>query len=318
MSKIARKLVLSIVTVVLTVFALGTTTFAWFTLTNTAQVQPFQAQIIADTGIEIAVGTYVDSPQELAWRTTLTTAEMNTFIETKYAGAFRFNHLTSSNGVTFDTIGTSGIIPATGGWLEIPLHFRSNSADRIIWTAVTLSTPSVISWRVDQQFTHVDGLVKSVGSFIDVDPSNSMRISITGLVNEISNTVAYEKPGPGAYNNIVLNGLTATDLYNGGVGYNGAHNYYFEKSGELPGGLDESSIISLVTTIQSITYTEGVPATYIPIVDLGDGVVQDAGAAFFGSVVIRIWFEGWDPNAFNAALNGMINSSFTFVGVEKP
>jgi len=56
MNKIARKLVLSILTVVLTVAALGTTTFAWFTLTNTSVVQPFQAQIVSDTGIEIAIG----------------------------------------------------------------------------------------------------------------------------------------------------------------------------------------------------------------------------------------------------------------------
>ena len=56
MTKMTRKLLLSIITVVLTVVALGTTTFAWFTLTNTAQIQEFEAKIIADSGIEIAIG----------------------------------------------------------------------------------------------------------------------------------------------------------------------------------------------------------------------------------------------------------------------
>ena len=56
MTKLTRKLLLSVLTVVLTVVALGTTTFAWFTLTNTAQIQSFDAEIIADSGIEIAIG----------------------------------------------------------------------------------------------------------------------------------------------------------------------------------------------------------------------------------------------------------------------
>ena len=131
MNKIARKLVLSILTVVLTVAALGTTTFAWFTLTNTSVVQPFQAQIVSDTGIEIAVGQPTVSPLDLNWVTTLTTAEITAYIEEAYLGAFKFNMVTTVDGAAFNALGIGALVPTTAGYLEIPLNFRSNTADRI-------------------------------------------------------------------------------------------------------------------------------------------------------------------------------------------
>ena len=50
MSSIARKLVLSVVAVLISVLAFGTTTFAWFTITNVSEVQEFQSDIVVDNG----------------------------------------------------------------------------------------------------------------------------------------------------------------------------------------------------------------------------------------------------------------------------
>ena len=97
MNKIARKLVLSALTVVLTVVALGTTTFAWFTLTNTAVVQPFQASIVADTGIEVSL-------DGVDWYTTLTEELIEQYILDTYE-TFQFTHLTTTTGVdNFNTL----------------------------------------------------------------------------------------------------------------------------------------------------------------------------------------------------------------------
>ncbi|PKK92666.1 MAG: hypothetical protein CVV61_08565, partial [Tenericutes bacterium HGW-Tenericutes-6] len=178
MSRIARKLVLSIVTVVLTVFALGSTTFAWFTLTNTAQVQPFQAQIVADTGIEIAVGNVpAEGITALNWVTTLTTAQMQAFIEQEFTSGFRFNIVTTADGSTFETLGVDQMVEANGGYLEIPLHFRSSTADRIVWNSVSLTSP-VANWVNDVTYTHVDNIVYNANQPISINASNSMRIAI--------------------------------------------------------------------------------------------------------------------------------------------
>ena len=81
MSKMTRKLFLSVIAVVLTVFALGSTTFAWFTLTSTASVEAFEAEIVSDSGIELAL-VYDDiaDPLDLNWKTTLLAQDVTDFI----------------------------------------------------------------------------------------------------------------------------------------------------------------------------------------------------------------------------------------------
>ena len=126
MKNISRKLVLSILTVVLTVVALGTTPFTWFTITNTANISAFEAQIVSDEGIEIAIGNInerladgyqtkfeVNSPANLNLVTTLTKADVEEYIELMDAN-FRFDHLTSPDGDTFysfesDAVGVNNI-----------------------------------------------------------------------------------------------------------------------------------------------------------------------------------------------------------------
>jgi hypothetical protein len=304
MNKIARKLVLSVLTVVLTVIALGTTTFAWFTLTNTSVVQPFQAQIVSDTGIEIALDNPLATlPSELNWVTTLTTTALNDYISAAYGGNFKFNHVTTANGVTFETLGVSSLTPATGGWLEIPLHFRSNTAEQIQWSAVTL-TSTAANWPTDVTFTYVDNVVYNPAQPISIDASDAMRIAIIGDLDlQPGNVVAYEKPASSV--NIVLS--TGGDLSDGvgvGLGDAGAMNYYYRKNNTLPFGA--AAVTTLLTTTSLSSN---------PILDMGDGVAAEAGAAYYGEIMIRIWLEGWDANSFNSVLNRVISASFTFVGV---
>jgi hypothetical protein len=100
MNSITRKLVLSVLTVVLTVIALGTTTFAWFTLTNTSIIQPFEAQVVSDTGIEVAVGAVNADPLTLSWQTTITTQDIYDYVELAYPAGFEFTHVTTVDGAT--------------------------------------------------------------------------------------------------------------------------------------------------------------------------------------------------------------------------
>jgi hypothetical protein len=303
MSKIARKLVLSIVTVVLTVFALGTTTFAWFTLTNTAQVQPFQAQIIADTGIEISIGDTVGDPVNKQWVTQLTTASVEAWINATYPG-FRFNHVTTLDGSTYNTLGMTSLTEAAGGWLEIPIHFRSNSSDTIFWTNVTL-TSGLASWVPDVDFIGASGNPVTSGNSIQVDAAHAMRISIEKYAAGLTNGfVVYELPAAGA--NVVLGtGGNLADGVGVGLGNAGAMNFYYQKTGMLPFGADNVSVIESQTSIVSEE-----------VLVMNSGQAIFAGANYYGRIVIRIWVEGWDANAYNSILNRFISASFTFVGNE--
>ncbi|MFA6827833.1 MAG: hypothetical protein WCR64_05255, partial [Bacilli bacterium] len=55
MKNLSRKLMLSIVAIALVVIALGTSTFAWFTLSNKASVGQFNAEVTAGEGMELSV-----------------------------------------------------------------------------------------------------------------------------------------------------------------------------------------------------------------------------------------------------------------------
>ncbi len=318
MKKITRKLVLSVLSVVLTVIALGTTTFAWFTITNTATVQPFQAEVIADSGIQIAIGT--GDPLALEWKSTLTTLDIINYMTATYgADAFRFNHVTSPDGRNFYTLGTIGVGDGTtAGYLQLPLHFRSDSTSQINWSYVSL-TGTETSFTTRVAFTDSKGVSHAANSALAVNPADAMRVSITGNQNieepvgtftPTNTTVAYENAL--STTNTVLGGLAAADLrgltedvqgvptY---VGVNGAQNYFYKSNAILPGGSDAVTTVATLTSITSSL-----------ILDMTADQSLIADAEYYGQVTVRVWFEGWDAEGYNALLGKTILASFRFTG----
>lgn len=303
MNKMARKLVLSILTVVLTVVALGTTTFAWFTLTNQAVVQPFSANVISETGIEVAIADYDTLADDLNWVTSLTPAVINDYIEAKYT-TFRFDAVTSTNGRDFNAFALPGDTPAgaTGGWLTLNLHFRSATTQSINWTNVSL-TGAETSWTSGTAFINSKGVSIVQGGSYDVNPADAFRISMTGLVSGAVNTVVYENGVSDT--NTVLGGLTAEDL----TGENGALDFYFKSTSEYPGGTTSVTTVATITALSNNRVLD---------MAIEADALYDASyftRTYYGRLTIRIWFEGWDGEAFNSLLNRQVTSQFRFAGI---
>ena len=53
MKKTTKRMIISVLTLVLTVAALGTTTFAWFSLSTTSQISNISGQVTGGEGLEI-------------------------------------------------------------------------------------------------------------------------------------------------------------------------------------------------------------------------------------------------------------------------
>jgi hypothetical protein len=327
MTKLSRKLLLSVITVVLTVVALGTTTFAWFTLTNVANVQQFDAEIIADSGIEIAIGDENLALENfgLNWVTTLTTAAIEEYIALEYADNFRFNHVTTADGINFRTLGIGAQgNTVTSGYLELPIHFKSNSAVAIAWTGVTLTSDD-FSWAADQSFNAVghDGtsyVANPVTSsdVLTLNAADAFRVAVIGTVGVATNVVAYEKPGTttAPYNHVLGVGGPGYEglLVSGTAGQPdavyagtfGAHSYFYNDSQTSPFGIEN---ITTVATQTSITSER--------VLDMTDqGLDPLVGSQYYGEITIRIWLEGWDLNAYNAILSQVISASFQFTGLD--
>ena len=300
MNSITRKLVLSVLTVVLTVIALGTTTFAWFTLTNTSVIQPFDAQVVSDTGIEVAIGAQNANPiTELEWKTVITTQEIYDYIESVHGiDGFRFTHVTTPDGINFYDMNGVG---TTSGYLEIPLHFRSDNEQEIRWNLVSLtSTPAAFLTGVS--FTDSLGTPRVAGSTFNTNLSDAMKISVTGIVDRdllTSGTTAYENAVGGT--NTYSGNLSNADLTNGGIGANGAQNFYYQTTNTLPLG---SASVNTVNTLTALTNNL--------VLDMASGQVLTADAEYYGYVVVRVWFEGWDAEGYNGLLGRTLTISLRF------
>jgi hypothetical protein len=297
MNRLARKLVLSVLSVVLTVVALGTTTFAWFTLTNTSVIQPFNAEIVADTGIEIAIGNpLIGDPTLLQWKTVITTQDVYDYIDLAYPGGFQFTHVSSTNGVTFTDLEGVGV---TDGYLEIPLHFRSDNETEINWTQVVVTSPTA-SWMTGVSFVDSLGNSRIAGSTFLVNAADAVRVSITGNIGGSNATTAYENPVSEPARNTVLGANAAADFSNGGIGANGSTNYYYQVNNILPTG---ANTVTTVATVTSISNTK--------VLDMVTNPVMPE-AVYYGVITVRIWLEGWDAEAYNSLLGRVITTSLRF------
>ena len=320
MNSITRKLVLSILTVVLTVVALGTTTFAWFTLTNTSVIQPFQAQVVSDTGIEVAIGNTAD-PLTLEWKTVLTTEDIYDYVEAAYPTGFQFEHVTTPDGFTFYDMANGSV---SGGWLQLPLHFRSDNEQQIMWNQVRLeSTPA--SFRTPVTFVDSSGATRVAQSQFNTNLQDAMKISIRGIVDRATSTygvTAYENISTGTYSGgwdgEDLRGLqedfnTVDELGNPivvqrYVGVNGAQNFYFRSTSTLPGEeVEPNGASAAVYTVDTLT-----EITEHLVLEMADNQEALADAKYYGQVMVYIWFEGWDAEAYNGLLGRIITIGLRF------
>lgn len=303
MSKLARKLVLSVLTVVLTVIALGTTTFAWFTLTNTTVIQPFEVNITESTGFQMAIGNpNIGEENLLEWVNVLTTEDIEDYIALTY-GNLRLNAVTTADGVNFFSVDMNAQTSAPTGYLELPINFRSEQELTIQWTNVVLPIAATFLWEADQSFTNAQGVPVTSGEDFSINAADAVRVAIVGNLP----AVAYELPSSAT--NVVLGGGVAQDLSflalaGDGLGAAGNLNYYSNKNGGLlPFG---SSAVTVIQTITAIANN--------PIHTLTSSTT--AGQAFYGKVMIRVWIEGWDANMYDPILGQVISVSFSFAGVE--
>ncbi|MFA7588930.1 MAG: hypothetical protein WCY22_01065 [Acholeplasmataceae bacterium] len=318
MKGLTQKLLLSILTVVITTIALGTTTFAWFTVTNTARVQEFEAEVVGDSGIEISF-------DEIAWYTSMSKEVVeyylftNTNPNTGYQGAnFRFDHVTSPNGVTINGLGDS----QAGRYLDFTLYFRSPNLTNIYLTNLTLTSPELQSWTSNVDFILANGDDADAGStYGGFQAANAARISFVG--SGVAAPIVYENPSAGG--NFVLGGHTnvafAEEILDDGVGtgeygpatdnpelFRGAVSYYVASTTEPPFGYGSVTVANTITNLNSVNDdNEDVIGLLVAV------LTEDEDSGYnTGTVRIRVWLEGWDPDTYNSILDGKIGLSFTF------
>jgi len=306
MNKISRKLLVSILSLTFALLTLGTATFAWFTISDTVTVSPFEARIMTADGIEVSLGDsnpnfFVNVPTEV----------VNAYLQAGgFLGNFRLKHLTSEDGTTInDFDGVTKLNPASDGYIYMQLRFRSQTPSVKIYvgTGSKLSSDPV-AWTADASFTNAKGIeISAASGSKNYYIANAARLSINSSTN---GTLVYELPneayGTGTdseYGNTVLN---TTPILNGGV------HYYNQKNG----------LVSTESGYTGLPYQDAITAasvqTFInqgPILTLSSTAETDG--YYYGIIEVRIWVEGWDPDCFDALLNSTLKIDLQFT-TKKP
>jgi len=303
MKRITNKLFISILTVAFAVIALGSTTFAWFTLNNVATISNFNASITAGEGIEMSL-------DGSTWTTLLTQTDMENHIYMNKYPNFKFSAVTSADGFTsfqkINPVNTAYIgasaTSETGGagadYLTLKIYFRSVAGTvGINWTGATLTSVSS-DWTPDASFTNSTGTAIAPSGDplaytpISINGADAARISIDGDVD-----VIYE-PTPTVTGKLGLEGdLSTGEPSNGAVSYFQAKNQTVSPFGATTVTIANALDLSTVQAANSATVLASVDAS---------------GTDF---LMIRIWIEGWDPDCFNAILNRQLTIGLVFTKV---
>ncbi|HHT99241.1 MAG TPA: hypothetical protein GXZ79_04095, partial [Acholeplasma sp.] len=262
MSKLSKKLILSVLTLVLTVVALGATTFAWFTLGNEATVGQVRGTITAGEGLEIRIaqgqkgyvgGTVADITGFESWYTNLPSSKLVEFLEIKYHenhNRIDLKALTTEDGVKLFGMNTS--TPAagnSGAYIEYALEVRSQTPGYLYVSSAKLEGASV-SWVADTNYFVVEN-IRAVAdqTTVVVSAADAARLSVegnTGHVFAFQNEAgdATEESNPGLNNHTITVGNTITGKHNDGSyvapSKFGAHDYFFMKSG----GSDMTTLVA--------------------------------------------------------------------------
>lgn len=316
MKKLTKKTFVALFALFLAVVALGTTTFAWFTLGNVVSVEKIDLNVTGGEGIEFAYVKNDGSDSLLSDYVSNMTAEQ--FLgylakdygldeDDNFASKFKFDLVTSTNGTAFtkmavdrsESPGVPSLEPADAtdietGVLEFKLRFRTKAvledgetAINLVWNHLTLTSEEVTDWTPSREFVNSKGI--TVGTTDDSHSyyaSDAARVSITGN----NGTIVYENAESDT--NTVMGQEIIFDK--------GAHNYY-----EAVAGIDLEEKFGGYTPALT---TAGSPTDEV----VGTFGEQQEDGYSYSTITVRVYLDGFDAEAFNSILDSVMHIAFKF------
>lgn len=315
MKKLTKKALMAIFALVLAVVALGTTTYAWFTIGQTVTTESIELSVRSDEGLEVRYVALSASNNSSWMQEVIPASVLENGISADYATTFSqwtFDHVTSTNGVEFKKLNTAGAPALTeaitseavrqkdSGILEFQLEFRTKaSGASISWSSVSLDSTAK-AWAPSVEYTHnktnfnPDNSLGTVpaGKELNYFAHHAARVVVANA--DASKVKVYEDGSTST--NTPLSGNTAPDWNKG------AHNYFNTITGK---------------TIQSAWPTGvGVATTFT---DAGNTdftvlfpTVAESDGFYHVTLTIRVYLEGFDPDTINGILGSKLKVGLVF------
>ncbi len=178
-NKLTRKLMLSAFTLLFAVISLGASTYAWFTMSEKAEIEAFEAQVKAGEGIEIAV-TKESTVGNAQWYTGTVPSDViqavtNPKIDGKYN--FRFDAI-STNNTAASFVKKDMTAAAESGFISFYIHIKTAEAGTVKLNKIAL-TGDGANWTADAQYNLTKDLVVNVNDSINYNVANAARVAVT-------------------------------------------------------------------------------------------------------------------------------------------
>lgn len=291
MKKLTQKLVLSVITMALVVVALGTSTFAWFTLTDTARVDTFNAQVQGGNGILVSL-------DNVNFYTVIDSTAIQAYLTAEYGASYTLTDRTSYEGrVLRDRLENT----VTDGFIEFVVYFRSDAALVIDVDGVEIGGATK-QWTPDVDFIGASGTNVVAGTPITVNAYDAARVSITNVTDLSLGT-------DGTTTFIYKTNQTETfgDLTKGAVAYWNAVNT--GSSSDITSGPDVTPTTGSFELANAalLEGASGLADQLLTLTETGAGT-----GIFKGAAKVRVWIEGWDPDAYNSIFNAGLTVAVQF------
>ena len=301
-NKLTRKLMLSAFTLLFAVISLGASTYAWFTMSDTAKINSFQGQVKAGQGIEIAITTAGDQNGPKEWFTGEISSDIIQQVITT-SGFQKFDALTSNDGKTFKQLNSNhqltDVTTKGQNYIEFDLHFRAAEAGSLNLSSLTFDTNTdAKAFQNDQSF-----LLSSDNKSVDtnnklkfeVESAARASLSIVSKTNEESGFELFEDVQENSTEEsdyILAGNDLGFDLENGAFAYYNKKSYTIGENNAHVGNLSSAGVTEPAGVNVGTTWTEAYPFT----VNLP---AYNYETPNYVTVRVRVWVEGWDGECMN-------------------
>ncbi len=296
MRKLTRKITLSLVAVMFALIALGTTTYAWFTLGTSASVSAIEGEVKSAEGIEISF----DGNN---WYNNLNFkgATLKNGNETVSLDNLKLTDVAMKNDITFDKYSGTTMTQAVANtdYLVFDIYIKATSTDtnKKVYIENVKLTSDAIEWNSDVAFAGADGATSVVqGTKYNVFASNAARLTF------VQGTEA-----KGTYENITAQASDSGNNYDGkSASQNGnAYNYADKK-----GFSGKDTIFNAYDNYQNDGTVDANASTAVNTELFS---VSATGAENTKAVKVYLWLNGYDGDCINAIMGGTITVNFDVV-----
>lgn len=302
MKNVRRKMLLAIIMIIFTIVALGTSTYAWFTLSNIAKVDNIEMTVSAGAGIELSL---TGKDPGYNWKSKLTFDQIKENIDFK-----QFDAVTSSDGKTMTY--REGDSALNTNYIEFDLWFKvenitlrkDEKAGIFLYDysnpGGTYVESTGISWTPDVEFTYDTDDVRSPStSEQKYYAKDAIRLSFTYGESESQTSTIFD-----------LSQESTNSSRGYGYTNGGAIDYYNKKTNS---NIAASGTGPKVVYQDELTEIDGNDNTTSNIKSLVSNLEKDEEGEFLvGKTTIRIWLEGWDADCFNAIYSDKITAQLKF------